>query len=70
MQTLTWTFSSMSLFPLLLNASDSLLHHTVGDGTPLTSQVMSMVNPEYVVYVLGRPTTCAGTETKIIHDVY
>ena len=55
----------MSLFPLLMNTSDCLLHQTVGDGTPSTSQVMSMVNPEYVVYVLGKPTMCAGTETRL-----
>ena len=55
----------MSLFPFLMNSSDFLLHQTVGDGTPSTSQVISMVKPEYVVYVLGRSKMCAETDTRI-----
>ena len=48
-----------------MNGSDSLVHHTVGGGTPSTSQVMSMVKPEYVVYDLGSLTIFAGTDTRI-----
>ena len=53
-----------------MNGSVFLLHHTSGYGMPSTSQVRSRVNPEYVVYVLGRLTICAGAAITCRRQLY